>query len=84
MIIFIGIVVFENGIGEIVLIEVFVCMGDVGDVYVFVDGNGNVYGVYVIDSFNEMVMYYMKEGMVCKIVFMLMLKCVDDGVFVEV
>ncbi|MEK7890076.1 phage tail protein [Burkholderia contaminans] len=78
-----GIVAPDNGIGEIASIEALARMGDAGDAYVLVDGNGNVYGAYVIDSLNETATYHTKEGIARKIAFTLTLKRVDDGVLAE-
>ena len=66
-------------IGSIVSLERLAAMGDVGDAYVLVDGTGNVYGAFVIDSLNETATYHTKEGVPRKIEFNLTLKRVDDS-----
>ncbi len=53
-------------------------MGDAGDAYVLVDGAGNVYGAFTIDSLNETQTYHTAEGIPRKIEFSLTLKRVDD------
>ncbi|MCP1116932.1 phage tail protein [Robbsia andropogonis] len=53
-------------------------MADDGDAYVLVDGLGNVYGAYVIESLNETQTYHTKEGIPRRIDFTLTLKRVDD------
>ncbi|AOK57810.1 phage tail protein [Burkholderia ubonensis] len=78
-----GMVAPENGIGEIASIETLARMGDVGDAYVLVDGNGYVYGAYIIDSLNITGTYHTKEGVPRRIEFTLTLKRVDDGVLAE-
>lgn len=66
-------------IGSIVSLERLAAMGDLGDAYVLVDGTGNVYGAFVIDSLNETATYHTKEGVPRKIEFNLTLKRVDDS-----
>ena len=66
-------------IGSIVSLERLAAMGDVGDAYVLVDGTGNVYGAFVIDSLNETATYHTKEGVPRKIEFNRTLKRVDDS-----
>lgn len=66
-------------IGSIVSLERLAAMGDIGDAYVLVDGTGNVYGAFVIDSLNETATYHTKEGVPRKIEFNLTLKRVDDS-----
>ncbi|KVP29616.1 phage tail protein [Burkholderia ubonensis] len=78
-----GTVAPENGIGEIASIETLARMGDVGDAYVLVDGNGYVYGAYIIDNLSVTGTYHTKEGVPRKIEFTLTLKRVDDGVLAE-
>ena len=75
----IGTVAPDNGIGEIASIEELARMGDVGDAYVLVDGNGYAYGAFVIESLNVTGTYHTKEGVPRKIDFNLTLKRVDDS-----
>ncbi|TKC83451.1 phage tail protein [Trinickia terrae] len=74
-----GMVAPDNGIGTIASIDELARMGDAGDAYVLVDGIGNVYGAYVIDSLDETATYHTKEGIPRKIEFNLTLKRVDDS-----
>ncbi|HDR9048596.1 TPA: phage tail protein [Burkholderia vietnamiensis] len=73
-----GMVAPDNDIGSIASIDELARMGDVGDAYVLVDGIGNVYGAYVIESLNETQTYHTQEGIPRKIEFNLTLKRVDD------
>jgi hypothetical protein len=66
-------------IGSIVSLEKLAAMGDVGDAYVLVDGTGNVYGAFVIESLNETATYHTPEGIPRKIEFNLALRRVDDS-----
>ncbi|KVC61552.1 oxidoreductase [Burkholderia stagnalis] len=74
-----GSVAPDNGIGEIASVEALAQMGDVGDAYVLVDGQGYVYGAYVIESMDVTGTYHTKEGVPRKIDFNLTLKRVDDS-----
>ncbi|MGZ2743261.1 phage tail protein [Burkholderia stagnalis] len=74
-----GSVAPDNGIGEIASIEALAQMGDVGDAYVLVDGQGYVYGAYVIESVNVTGTYHTKEGVPRKVDFDMTLKRVDDS-----
>jgi uncharacterized protein len=69
----------DNSIGSIASINELAAMGDAGDAYVLVDGIGNVYGAFIIDSLNETATYHTKEGIPRKIEFNLTLKRVDDS-----
>ena len=73
-----GMVAPDNAIGTIASIDELAKMGDTGDAYVLVDGIGNVYGAFVIDSLNETATYHTKEGIPRKIEFSLTLRRVDD------
>ncbi|KVN23548.1 oxidoreductase [Burkholderia pyrrocinia] len=74
-----GSVAPDNGIGEIASVEALARMGDVGDAYVLVDGQGYVYGAYVIETLNITGTYHTKEGVPRKIEFDVTLKRVDDS-----
>lgn len=74
-----GMVAPDNGIGARVSLNELAKMGDVGDAYVLVDGIGNVYGAFVIESLNETATYHTKEGIPRKIEFNLTIKRVDDS-----
>ncbi|WP_207003911.1 phage tail protein [Trinickia mobilis] len=69
-----------EAIGSIASLDELAKMGDAGDAYVLVDGIGNVYGAFVIESLNETASYHTKEGIPRKIEFNLALKRVDDSV----
>lgn len=75
-----GMVAPDNGIGSLASIDSLAKMGDAGDAYVLVDGIGNVYGAFVIESLNETATYHTKEGIPRKVEFTLTLKRVDDSV----
>lgn len=70
--------VAPESIGSIASIKELATMGDAGDAYVLVDGAGNVYGAFTIDSLNETQTYHTPEGIPRKIEFSLTLKRVDD------
>ncbi|CAE6841941.1 hypothetical protein R69746_06967 [Paraburkholderia aspalathi] len=74
-----GMVAPDNSIGSIASIDELAKMGDAGDAYVLVDGVGNVYGAFIIESLNETATYHTKEGIPRKIEFNLSLKRVDDN-----
>ncbi|RQR60895.1 oxidoreductase [Burkholderia sp. Bp9002] len=74
-----GMVAPDNGIGEIASVEALAQMGDVGDACVLVDGQGYVYGAYVIETLNITGTYHTKEGVPRKIEFDVALKRVDDS-----
>ena len=73
-----GMVAANNGVGTIASLDELAKMGDAGDAYVLVDGVGNVYGAYVIESLNETATYHTEEGIARKIEFNLTLKRVAD------
>jgi phage protein U len=73
-----GMVAPDNGIGEIASLDELARMGDVGEAYVLVDGIGNVYGAFIIDSLKETATYHTQEGIPRKIEFSLTLERVDD------
>lgn len=78
-----GMVAPENDIGMIASIDELARMGDIGDAYVLVDGIGNVYGAFIIESLNETQTYHTKEGIPRKIEFNLTLRRVDDDMLRE-
>ena len=73
-----GLLAPENGIGEVASLDKLAMMGDSGDAYVLVDGIGNVYGAFIIDTLNETATYHTREGIPRKVEFSLTLKRVDD------
>lgn len=54
-------------------------MGKAGLSWPLVDGAGNVYGSYVIESLHETGTLFITEGLPRKIDFQIALACVDDG-----
>ncbi|KAG0190631.1 hypothetical protein DFQ28_001746 [Apophysomyces sp. BC1034] len=66
-------------IGSMASLSLLAGMGDSGAAHVLVDGLGNVYGAFVIESFNETATYHTKEGLARKIAFDLTLARVDDN-----
>jgi uncharacterized protein len=72
-------VIAPETVGSIDSLEKLAAIGDIGDAYVLVDGTGNVYGAFVIDSLSETATYHTKEGVPRKIEFNLTLKRVDDS-----
>jgi uncharacterized protein len=54
-------------------------MGKAGLSWPLVDGAGNVYGSYVIESLHETKTVFVAEGLPRKIEFQLSLACVDDA-----
>ncbi|KWC22745.1 oxidoreductase [Burkholderia ubonensis] len=78
-----GMVAPDNDIGSAASIDELARMGDAGDAYVLVDGVGNVYGAFVIESLNETQTYHTKEGIPRRIEFNLTLKRVDDDTLLE-
>jgi|GEM_PF-198803 len=54
-------------------------MADDGEAYVLVDGRGQLYGRWVIESLDETQTVFFRDGVPRKIEFSLALKRVDDG-----
>lgn len=54
-------------------------MGDTGDAFVMVDGEGKVYGAFIIESVNEGQTYHTQQGRPRRIDFTVELKRVDDS-----
>lgn len=65
-------------IGSTASLDQLARMADAGDAYALVDGLGNVYGAFVIDSLNETQRHHTREGLARRIEFTITLKRVDD------
>ena len=53
-------------------------MGDAGEAYVLVDGEGNLHGLFVIESLDQTKTVFFQDGTPRRIEFSLSLKRVDD------
>lgn len=53
-------------------------MADTGDAFVMVDGAGNVYGVFIIQSINENQSFHNQDGTPRRVEFTISLMRVDD------
>lgn len=59
-------------------LDVLRAMGDTGDAWVLIDGNGTLYGLFVIESLNATKTVFFADGAARRIEFTLTLKRVDD------
>jgi len=65
--------------GNILALDELRTMADEGDAYVLVDGTGNLYGRYVIESIDETGTVFFRDGTPRRVEFSLALKRVDAG-----
>jgi phage protein U len=65
--------------GDILALDELRYMADEGDAYVLVDGTGNLYGRYVIESIDETGTLFFRDGTPRRVEFSLALKRVDAG-----
>ncbi|MDR3299459.1 MAG: phage tail protein [Candidatus Accumulibacter sp.] len=59
-------------------LEVLYAMADTGKAYVLIDGNGTLYGLFVIESLEETGTVFFQDGTPRKTEFTLSLKRIDD------
>ncbi len=77
-----GIVAPET-IGSIASIDELAEMAGKGEAYVLVDGQGSVYGLFVIESLNETQTFHTQNGVPRRIEFALALKRVPDNMLAQ-
>ena len=74
-----GLLAPDDGIGKLASIAELRKMGDTGDAFAFVDGAGNVYGAFIIESVDETQSLLKSNGTPIRLEFTINLMRVDDG-----